>query len=291
MTRFAVCLGSIIVTFCAATLANAALRYDWDNLLLPQAATFPALSPRSDDRYLDQMFREEGIEPDSNKARIVRTWVNKIRQDPVITAAVPGGAEGLGRLFLDSQTRENILLNGLVRLSAADRLRYVQLLTKFLDELVPVDCFGLVNMNEVMNRVTLREMSDSDVEQYFELLSKVLVSDALNVPVVLPTSDQYAGAKRQLAHALYIQLSGDESDITRFEHYSANPAQATPIDACWVTRVTLHAILSMPDPGRDFILLLTLLQSGSEAASPPGDETPPVVPSPASAHPGRAPSR
>ncbi|MFC0400022.1 hypothetical protein [Paraburkholderia rhizosphaerae] len=296
MNRFAVCVGSVIVTLFAATFANAALRYDWDEVLLPQAAVFPKLSRESEQRYFDQMFREQGIEPDSNKAQIVRAWINKIRQDPIIAAAVPGGAKGIGRLFLDTQTRESLLLNGLVRLSAADRLSYVQLLSKFLDELVPVDCFGLLNMNDVMSRISLREMSDSDVAQYFNLLSKVLVSDAVDAPIVLPTREQYTAAKQQFADALFVQLSGDQSDITRFQHYSAHPAQATPSDACWVTRVTMHAILSMPDPGRDYILLISILQSGEQAKTQAGDPAPsearPAAPSPASAQPpGGAPGR
>ncbi|CAB3768483.1 hypothetical protein [Paraburkholderia humisilvae] len=295
MNRLSVCLTSLIVTLFAATFANAALRYDWDDVLVPQAAELPRLSRQSEQRYFDQMFREQGIEPDSAKAQIVRTWINKMRHDPIIASAIPGGAQGLGRLFLDTQTRETVLLNGLVRLSAADRLSYVQLLSKFLDELVPVDCFGLVDMNDVMNRVSLREMSDADAAQYFDLLAKVMVSDALNAPIVLPTHEQYAAAKLQLAHALFAQLSGDESDMTRFKNYSANPAQATPSDTCWATRVTMHAILSMPDPGRDFILLISILQSVAQKKAPAGGETPsdtpPAVPSPSSAQPGRAPAR
>jgi len=76
--------------------------------------------------------------------------------------------------------------SGLARLSAADRLSYVRLLTKLLDELVPVNCFGEVDMGATMNRVTLREMSDADVRQYFELLCKVLIANARKSPSFCP---------------------------------------------------------------------------------------------------------
>jgi hypothetical protein len=289
MIRFAIRLVPLIVALVTSHPADAALRYNWDTVLLPQDAALPTLSSQPEQRFFDRMFRAQGVDPDSNKAQIVRVWVDRIRQDPLITSAIPGGAEGVGRIFLDPQLREIIMTNGLVRLPAADRLRYVALMTKFLDELVPVNCFGLTSLSDVMARISLREMSEPDVAQYFELLSKVLVSDALNTPVVLPTRTQYASAQYHLSRALFDQMGGDAYSISRFEKYTSNPAQATPSDACWATRVTLHAILSMPDPERDFILLLTILHAIEESQAPARDASPPVVPSPASTQPGRAP--
>jgi hypothetical protein len=289
MIRFSLCLIPLIVALVAPAAANAALRYNWDTVLLPQDAALPTLSSQPEQRFFDQLFRAQGIDPDSNKAQIVRVWIDRIRQDPLITSAIPGGAQGVGRIFLDPQLREIIMTNGLVRLPAADRLSYVALMTKFLDELVPVNCFGLTSLSDVMARISLREMSEPDVARYFELLSKVLVSDALNSPVILPTRAQYASAQYHLARALFAQLGGDAYGISRFESYTSNPAQATPSDACWASRVTLHAILSMPDPDRDFILLLTIMHAIDESRTPARDASPPLGPSPASAQPGRAP--
>jgi hypothetical protein len=289
MIRFAACLSGFAFALLAPTCSDAALRYDWNALLWPQEAALPVLSPPPQQNMLDQLFLSQGIDPDSNKARIVRAWVDKIQRDPLIASAIPGGAQGIARLFLDPHAREIVMTNGLVRLPAADRLSYVRLMTKFLDELVPVDCFGLFDMGDVMARVSLREMSEADIEQYFELLSKVLVSDALDAPVLLPPRAQYASAERHLAHALLAQLGDDPYSVARFERYAANSSQATASDACWATRVTLHAILSMPDPDRDLILLLTILHAADEDATPARDPASPVRPSPASVHPGHAP--
>jgi Protein of unknown function (DUF3300) len=57
--------------------------------------------------------------------------------------------------------------------------------------------------------------------------------------------------------------------------------------ACWATLVTLHAIISMPDPERELILLRTILQGGQQTENPAGGQTTPPsgVPSPASAQP------
>jgi hypothetical protein len=290
MIRIALRL-SLTAALLAATFAHAVLRYDWSGSLLPQDTPPLAPSVQAEQRSFDQMFRAQGIEPDSNKAQIVRAWVNKIEQDPLITSAAPGGAPGIARMFLDPQAREVVMSNGLARLPAADRLSYVQLMTKFLDELVPADCFGFADMNDVMSEVSLREMSDAEVAQYFELLSKVLTSDALGSPIALPTRQQYDSALRQLAQALFVQLGGNAPDIARFESYSSNPSQATAGEACWATRVTLHAILSMSDPARDVILLLTILQASPQGETPAHDESPSAVPSPASVQPGRAPAR
>ncbi|MDQ7978226.1 hypothetical protein QYH69_13325 [Paraburkholderia sp. SARCC-3016] len=291
MIRFAGCLISLLVALVAlvtATSADAALRYNRDTVQLPEDAALPTLSPRPEQRFWDQMFRAQGVDPGSNKARIVRAWIDRIGQDPLIASAIPGGANGIGRLFLDPQAREIVMTNGLVRLSATDRLSYVALMTKFLDELVPVNCFGLTSLSDVMARVTLREMPEPDVAQYFELLSKVLESDALNRPVILPTGAQYASAQHHLSRALFVQLGGNTYDMSRFENYVSNPSQATPSDACWATRVTLHAILSMPDPDRDVVLLLTIMHSVDESVTPARGASSPIAPSPASTQPGRA---
>jgi hypothetical protein len=276
MTSFAACVSALVVTLFVTAPAGAAIRHETDKLLLPANPAFPALSAQSaqsEQASYDQMFLEQGIEPGSSKAQIVRAWVEKIQHDPVITAAIPGGANGISRVFLDPETRENVMSSGLARLCAADRLSYVQLLTRFLDELVPVNCFGEVDTGAAMNTVTLREMSDADARQYFELLYKVLTGDARKSPVVLPTPQQYAFAQRQLSRALLLQLGGNQSDVARYEIYATNPSLATPADACWATRITLHAIISMADPERDFILLRAILQEDQRAGSQTGERT------------------
>jgi hypothetical protein len=292
MTRFAACLTALLVTLCVTTLASAAIRHDPGKPLLPAAPASPMRSPQSEQAYYDQMFVEQGIEPGSSKAHIIRTWVEKILRNPAIASAAGGGAQGISRVFLDPGARKNAMSNGLARLSAADRLRYMKLLTRLLDELVPVNCFGEVDMAVVMNRITLREMSEADLRQYFELLYKVLTGDARNVPIVLPTPQQFALAQQQLSRALFIQLRGNESDFARYQAHSTNPAQATPADACWATRVTLHAIISMRDPERDFILLESVLQGSAPTERPAGGQStsPSGIPSPASAQPLRAPA-
>ncbi|GJH36372.1 hypothetical protein CBA19CS91_26465 [Paraburkholderia hospita] len=158
--------------------------------------------------------------------------------------------------------------NGLARLAPSDRLNYVKLLTKFLDDLVPLNCFGLANMSAVMSHVSLREMPESDVDQYFGLLYKVLINDASdNTPIPVPTPQQSAAAERQLTRTLIAELQGDQMNIERFAFYTSNPSLATPSDVCWTTRVTLHAIIAMPDPERDLVLLRTMLPEGGRNAS------------------------
>jgi len=288
MKRLAACLSALVGMLFVTALASAAIRHEPDDFLLPANSAFSMQSGESEQAYA-QMLLEQGVEPRSSKAQIIRMWVEKIRQDPGISAALPGGAQGVSRILLDPETRANVISSGLAHLSAADRLSYVRLLTKLLDELVPVNCFGEVDMSATMKRVTLREMSDADVRQYFELLYKVLTGNARKSPVVLPTSQQYAVAQRQLSRALFIQLGGNQSDFARYQSYARYPATATPADACWATRVTLHAIISMRDPERDFILLRTILQDQQNKNPTGGQTTPAGPPFPAPTQPPGAP--
>jgi hypothetical protein len=164
------------------------------------------------------------------------------------------------------------------------------LLTRFLDELVPVNCFGLSDMRSVMNRISLREMTDSDVDLYFSLLFKVLVIEASNAPVPTGTPQQNEAADQQLSHTLIAELHGDEMNMERYAYYASNPSKATASDMCWMTRVTLHAIIAMPDPERDFILLRTMTPRGGRDTSSDGRLSVPHTadPSPASSNPGPA---
>ncbi|WP_246279205.1 hypothetical protein [Paraburkholderia ultramafica] len=255
------------MTLAATTLASAAIHRDLDSLALPADAT-AAASADAGPGDLGSVFSSYGIDPDSNKARIVVAWVEKIRQDPLIAVGIPGGAQRVAQIFLDPAAREELMASGLARLAPADRFRYVQLLTKLLDEQVPVNCFGLLDMRAVMTRVSLREMSESDVEQYFSLLHQVLVSEASHAPITEPTPQQYAAAERQFTRAVITELQGDQADVDRFAFYSSHPSQATPLDVCWATRVALHAIIAMPDPERDHVLFQTIVpHDGSDASS------------------------
>jgi hypothetical protein len=290
MRRSASRVALSIAALVATTFADAAIRRD--PAFDPQAADPPssAASAGAEQVDLESLFFRVGIDPNSNKAHIILAWVEKIRQDPDIATGIPGGAQRVGQIFLDPATREDFMSNGLARLAPSDRLLYVKLLTRFLDELVPVNCFGLSDMRAVMNRVSLREMTESDVDQYFSLLYKVLVSEASNAPVPVATPQQYAAAERQLSRTLIAELHGDQMNIERFAYYASNPSMATPSDICWTTRMTLHAIIAMPDPDRDLVLLRTMVpRSGPDASSARQLGAPHTAnPLPASSQPGSA---
>jgi len=290
MRRTASVVIALIALLAATTFSSAALaaiRRDPDAAARPVAPDPAASTSDAGRSALEQLLGRNGIGPDSNKARIILAWVEKIQQDPLIAAEVRTGGQHVGQIFLDSQAREDFMSNGLSHLKPADRLQYVKLLTRFLDELVPVNCFGLYDMSAVMNRVSLREMSDADVDQYFGLLYKVLVSDVSHAPLPEPTPQQSAAAERQLTRTLIAELRGDETNIERFAFYTSNPKQATPSDVCWTTRVTLHAIIAMPDPERDLVLLKTMAPRHASQETQLG--TPPTAsPPPASSRPGSA---
>jgi hypothetical protein len=258
MRRSASHVATLIFALAATTWASAAIRRDTDFSAPPAAEDSAAApAPREGRINLDRLFVEHGIAPDSNKARIIVTWMDKILRDPVIAARIPGGPEQIEQIFVDPKARETFMAQGLAHLQPSDRLAYMQLLTRFFDELVPVNCFGQSSMSEVMSRVSLLDMKEPDVDQYFNLLYRVLAHDTASRPAPIPTQQENIAAERAFSHSVIAELRGDQVDIDRFVMYASNPASATPSDICWATRVTLHAILAMPAPERDVVLLRT----------------------------------
>nr|WP_254898743.1 hypothetical protein [Paraburkholderia atlantica] len=259
--------------------AGAAIHQNLDNPLPDDAPTVFAPSwlggPDLSDA-LDQYGSARG----SAKARIVAAWLQKVENDPVIERRIPGGVHALEQMFVDEGKREAVMSSGLARLTPEDRLTYLQLFTHLLDEFVPVNCFGLVDINAAMNRITLAQMSDADAELYLRLVYQVLVSSASGVPVRLPTPQQYSAAVDVLSSEIVIELDADPVNLDRYQSYSAHPESSTPSDVCWTTRVTLHAIERMPEPERDFILMPAIVNTDAASLASPDGTNPAMTPLP-----------
>ncbi|MFP4896571.1 hypothetical protein [Paraburkholderia sp. EG304] len=183
-------------------------------------------------------------------------------------------------MFVDEGKREAVMSSGLARLAPEDRLTYLQLFTHLLDEFVPVNCFGLVDINAAMNRIALAQMSDAEAELYLQLIYKVLVSSASSVPVGLPTRQQYSAAVYVLSSEIVIELDANPVNLDRYQSYTSHPELSTPSDICRTTRVTLHAIERMPEPERDFILMLAIVDSDAASLASPESTKPAMTPLP-----------
>jgi hypothetical protein len=273
MRRSASHVAVLIFALAATTWSSAAIRRDTDFSEPPDTQESAAPPAHAGQFDLDRLFVEHGIAPDSNKARIIVAWVDKILRDPMIAARIPGGTDRIEAIFVDPNSRETFMAQGLAHLQPSDRFAYMQLLTRFFDERVPVNCFGQSSMSAVMSRVSLLDMTESDVDQYFSLLYRVLSNDDASRPAPVPNAQQNAAAERAFSQSVIAELRGDKVDIDRFVTYATNPASATPSDICWATRVTLHAILAMPAAERDVVLLRTTgldVRRGSPSAQQSG---------------------
>lgn len=264
--------------------ANAAVHLDFHDES-PDAAAAGSASRQRGAVDIDEILRQYGINQGSIKARIIFEWFDKVARDPVIGARVPGGAPALVHVLLDPEQREAMMSSGLARLTPADRSRYLVLLTRVLDELVPVNCFGLVDIVTIMNRVTIAQMSDAQAELYLDLVYKIMVSSGSSAPVRVPTREEYAAASEAMSRAVVIELGGDPANVDRYMAYTANPSTATPADVCWMTRVTLHALARMPAPERDVMLLPVFIGPPAASLADPDDQRPAQMPFPASASP------
>ena len=101
MRRSASCIALLIVALAATTLAGAAIRRDpaFDSLTVgPTFSDAPTDAQQVD---LESLLLRAGIDPDSNKAHIIRRWVEKIRHDPDIATGTNGDTRRIDQIFLD----------------------------------------------------------------------------------------------------------------------------------------------------------------------------------------------
>ncbi|SAL60671.1 hypothetical protein AWB73_06746 [Caballeronia turbans] len=239
-----------LIAVVSAPQANSAFRYDnWWRHTAPSGQPAEAASNVRPSAY-DEMLIANGVDPSSDKGRLILAWIARIDGDPVVI----GNIQRVSKLFVTSSARAELMADGLERMLPALRLEYVALVTKILDTLVPVDCFGLNDMSAVIDRVPLSAMADADIDEYFRiLLAGLRAADADTAPE-RPTPQRFAQAEASLKLSLLRELGYTPADVARYAAYSANPQGANPRDACWAMRVTMHAILGMPDSERDVVV-------------------------------------
>jgi hypothetical protein len=185
---------------------------------------------------------------------LILAWIVRINSDP----AVAGNVQRKSDLMLNPGARAEALADGLGRMAPALRLQYVALIAKVLDTLVPPDCFGLSEMDAVIDRVSLNAMSDADIDGYFRMLLAALRATQTGTTLDTPSPQQYAQAETSLKLSLLRELDYAPGNVARYSAFSANPSSVPSVDACWAMRVTIHAILAMPDPERDVVLRQTV---------------------------------
>ncbi|SAL86883.1 hypothetical protein AWB67_07301 [Caballeronia terrestris] len=268
----AACLG-----VAGASLSDAAIRNGQDmrpgrSALLEMSSSALFGSQRA---AYNEMLMDNGIELGSSKARLIIAWIERFHRDPAIT----GNGQQMRAFFLDSQSRSGLIADGLARLAPSRRLQYVRLINRFLDTLVPANCFGLNDMSDVVNHLSLNEMSEADIDEYFPMLLDAIRAAASNAPLDVPTPQQSVDAQLRLRRALMVELGNAEANVVRYQAYMENPSNAAPDDACWAIRVTMHAILAMPEPYRDVVLRNTVSpRSPQETPGRRGSPTKETVP-------------
>jgi hypothetical protein len=248
-------LAACLIALAGATAANAAFRYDelWGDVV-PSIAQPEASASNPRPSVYDEMLVENGVDPASEKGQLILAWIARINGDP----AVAGNVHSMSNLMLNPGARAELMADGLERMAPALRLQYVALITKVLDTVVPPDCFGLNEMDAVIDQVKLNAMTDADIDGYFRMLLAALRAAHSGGTLDTPSPQQYAQAESSLKLSLLRELDYAPGNVARYTAYSANPRGAHPVDACWAMRVTMHAILAMPDPERDVVLRQTV---------------------------------
>jgi hypothetical protein len=257
-------LAACLIASAAAMQASAAFRYDelWGDAA-PSMGQADASASNGGPSVYDEMLVANGVDPASEKGRLILAWIARINRDPVVN----GNVQRTSKLLLNSGARADLMADGLERMSPALRLQYVALIAKVLDTLVPPDCFGLNDMDAVIDRVSLNAMSDADVDGYFRTLLAALRAAQTGTAPDAPSPQQFAQAEAKLKLSLLRELGYAPANVARYTAYTVDPRRANPVDACWAMRVTMHAMLAMPDPERDVVLRQTV-QSQRAAPAP-----------------------
>jgi len=203
-------------------------------------------------------LRQAGVEPETTKARIAEAWFDRLRADPAVAIAVPGGMEGLEARLRDEATRERLIKSGIARLAPDDRLAYFMLLTKYIGKAARGDCQGAASMQEIVDRVSVGGMSDADAAAYFSLLYRIVIRSLLAAPIALPTPAQLKMALRHLDDAVNAELAGDPQAVARMTRVTRSVPGATTGDICWASAILMRSVAAMDVPDRQALLLYML---------------------------------
>ena len=215
--------------------------------------------PGADVAWQDTGYlRQAGVEPQTTKARIAEAWFDRLRADPAVAIAVPGGMEGLEARLRDEPTRERLIKSGIARLAPDDRLAYFMLLTKYIDKAARGNCQGAASMQEIVDRVSVGSMSDADAAEYFALLYRIVIRSLLAAPIALPTPAQQQKALRHLDDAVNAELAGDPLAVARMTRVTRSAPDATTADVCWASAILMRSVASMEVPDREALLLYML---------------------------------
>ncbi|WP_070107324.1 energy transducer TonB [Burkholderia plantarii] len=243
----------------------------------------------------DAFVAQYGIDPDSPKAAILAHWRQKMLDDPDIRRLFGNaGPNQLGRSI--AMQRTELFSEGSLRVSQADRSTFIALGTRVLDA-APADCGGLKNMNAVVLRyLSLANLSEHEIDDYFRITYESLKRTALKTPIATINAEQRNQGKQALSAAIGVQLRRDPDAMRTLAIAAADPENTPPAAWCHNMRTMQHAVMAMPQPQRDWLLIsiqtdaIARLHADDAApgASPSPSPSPSSSPVPAPGTPGTA---
>jgi TonB family protein len=240
----------------------------------------------------DAFVAQYGIDPDSPKAAILAHWRQKMIDDPDIRRLFGNaGPNELGRSI--AMQRTELFSEGSLRVSQADRSTFIALGTRVLDA-APADCGGLKNMNAVVLRyLSLANLSEHEIDDYFRITYESLKRTALRTPIATINTEQRNQGKQALSAAIAAQLQRDPEAMRSLSIAAADPENTPPAAWCHNMRTMQHAVMAMPQPQRDWLLIsiqtdaIARLHADDATATPSTPSSP--VPAPGTSGADAAP--
>jgi len=242
-----------------------------------QAPTAPAPGNLTLQQAIETANLEKlGVDPGSTKAAIIERWRDRMRHDPVLSPLLAQGSN-LGMVpTSDPRQRTQFFSDGILRLSPEDRSSLFDLTLKALDR-GPPDCGGTKSVPIVISRtLSLATLPDDDVDTVLRLTYSLLKQSALHAPSAQVTAEQRAQGQAALLRSLNEMLKNDPESTRLVAQTVVDPVGVTPEVWCRTVRIYLHAMLAMPQPQRDWVIVASSGDAKSQPA--PLQPTVPIVP-------------
>ena len=249
----------------------------------PAAAAAPLPAPAAPSATatlsLDQavqaaILQKLGIAPDSTKAALVKHWSERMHNDPDVNRFLGNGPNHASVFLLSPSVRAAFFVEGVLRLSPEERSRLTELTLKSLDN-APPDCGGVKNMALIMSRYTqLATMPDADVDAYFSVTFAIFKQSALQTPLARVTGEQRAQGMNAVAKTVKEMLKNDAEGTRDVASAMVDPDGVSAEVWCKNARVYAKALLSTPQPYRDWAIVAADSDTKARLASLPQSSMP-----------------
>ncbi|MGF7191052.1 TonB family protein [Robbsia andropogonis] len=198
-----------------------------------------------------------GIAPDSPKAKMFTALSEKIATDPDIKAFLSDGDPAKARA--SAFTRVLALLDGMARISPADREQLASLTTRALDN-APPDCGGFKILPAVTSHyLSLADESEDELRRQLQAMFDLIKQSTQTDSPPQITPGQLLQGELAISASIARALQREPAETENLGKLLAGrQAELSSDEWCTAVRFYQHAVDATPQPWRDWVMLSEL---------------------------------